>query len=256
VILPHPEEIWFGAQVKKKANKVVATIAHDLVVIKPLVYSFIVFFCVLATLYSVLQACHHFRKILDAIEILPSTRLQQQCSIAAPLRVCTHLNDATDFWSVSVLLVLYSTALISIRVDGSCTLRSRATSFVHELMSATGPASGQKPHPNGAQNDDSVLLKQDFHAWPSETFHAATMEEACALWPSGTREDGTEYGLVKCNAKGIAEGRLLLGKGRMHIDHLKGVLIFVLRHNSRYSWSILSLLSRKRSTLEVNEFNT
>jgi hypothetical protein len=82
---------------------------------------------------------------------------------------------------------------------------------------------GEKAHQVGAGEDDNVLLKQDFSAWPSDVFQVATMEEACALWPSGTREDGTQYGLMKCNAKGIAEGRLLLGKGRMQIHHKKGV---------------------------------
>ena len=71
-------------------------------------------------------------------------------------------------------------------------------------------------------DDDDLLLKQYFSDWPGEEMHSATMAEAGALWPSGTREDGTAYGLMKCNAKGIAEGRLLLGKGRMQVRHLKG----------------------------------
>lgn len=70
--------------------------------------------------------------------------------------------------------------------------------------------------------DDDLLLNQDFSEWPGDDFHSATMAEAAALWPSGVREDGTEYGMMKCNAKGVAEGRLLLGKGRMEIKHKKG----------------------------------
>lgn len=78
-----------------------------------------------------------------------------------------------------------------------------------------------KQHEKPSEEDD-LLLKQDFSAWPSDDFHSATLAEAEALWPSGKREDGSVYVLMKHNVKGIAEGRLMLGKGRMQIRHLKG----------------------------------
>lgn len=82
----------------------------------------------------------------------------------------------------------------------------------------------EQPHTGTHEHaEDDILLQQDFSEWAGEELRSATMAQAAALWPSGSREDGSEYGLMRCNAKGIAEGRLLLGKGRMQIRHLKGV---------------------------------